>query len=105
MPKQYPKDVRDQAVRLVLDHRVDYDSDWAAIRVIAERLNIGAETLRRWVLRADVDAGARPGVTSTDLVRMKELERQVRELKRTNEILKAASVFFARELDPERRYS
>lgn len=105
MPKQYPKDVRDQAVRLVLDHRGDYDSDWAAIRAIAERLNIAAETLRRWMRRADVDAGARPGGTSVDQVRMKELERQVRELKRTNEILKAASVFFARELDPERRHS
>lgn len=101
MPKAYPKEIKDRAVRLVLDHRGDYSSQFEAIRVIAERLDIGVETLRRWVVQADVDAGGRPGVSSGESARIKELEKENRQLRRANEILKAASAFFARELDPQ----
>lgn len=105
MPKQYPKELKDRAVRLVLDHRGDYESQAEAIRVIAGRLDIGRESLRRWVVQADVDAGAQPGATTVEQERIKALEREVRELKRTNEILKSAASFFARELDPGHRSS
>ncbi len=103
MPKQYPKELKDRAVRLVLDHRDDYESTTDAIRVIAGRLDIGRESLRRWVAQADVDSGAKPGVSTAEQERIKALEREVRELKRTNEILKSAASFFARELDPGHR--
>lgn len=103
MPKQYPKELKDRAVRLVLDHRDDYESQTEAIRVISERLDISRESLRRWVIRADVDAGTKPGATTAEQERIKALEREVRELKRSNEILKSAASFFARELDPGHR--
>jgi transposase len=87
-------------VRLVLEHQHDYRSQWAAISSIAAKSGMTAETLRKWVRRAEVDGGARPGLTSTERDRLQELERENRELRRANEILKAASAFFARELDP-----
>jgi transposase len=85
---------------MVLDHQDEYPSQWRAIVTVAERLNIHPETLRTWVRREEVDEGRRPGVTSDEKARITELERENRELRRANEILKAASAFFARELDP-----
>ena len=101
-PGRYPVEVRERAVRLVLDHRGEYPSQWAAISSIAAKCGMTAETLRKWVRRAEVDAGARPGVTSDERRRLAELERENRELRRANEILKSAAAFFARELDPRR---
>jgi transposase len=100
MPKQYPRDLRDRAVRLVLEHRGDYATEWEAIGSIASKLGIGsAETLRKWVRQAEVDGGTRPGLSSEESAEIKRLKRENAELKRANEILKAASAFFAAELD------
>jgi len=93
-------EMRDRAVRLVLEHQGEYPSQWAAIGSIATKCGMTPETLRKWVRRAEVDGGARPGLTSDERRRLSELERENRELRRANEILKAASAFFARELDP-----
>ena len=97
---RYPAELRERAVRLVREHRGEHRSEWAAIQSVAAKLGMTPETLRQWLLREDVDQGRRPGVTSAERERIRELEREVRELRRTNEILKAASAFFARELDP-----
>jgi len=100
MPKQYPKELRERAVRLVAEHRSDYDSEYAAIRSIAAKLGIAsAETLRQWVRQAEVDSGQRPGVSSEESAEIRRLRAGVKELRRANEILKAASAFFAAELD------
>lgn len=100
MPKQYPRDLRERAVRLVLEHRGDYATEWEAIGSIASKLGIGsAETLRKWVRQAEVDAGRRAGVTSDESAELRRLKRENAELRRANEILKAASAFFAAELD------
>jgi transposase len=96
----YPREVRERAVRMVFEHRGEYPSQWAAITSIAEKFGMTAETLRSWVRLAEVDDGKRPGVTTAEAERIRELERENRELRRANEILKAASAFFARELDP-----
>jgi transposase len=101
--KRYPVEVRQRAVRPVFAQRSEYDSEWAAMTSIAEKFGIGPETLRKWVLKAEVDEGARPGLSSSEAQRIKELERENKELRRANEILKAASAFFARELDPQPR--
>jgi transposase len=101
--KRYPAEVQERAVRLVLEHRGEYETEWAAILSIAEKMGVGKETLRKWVRRAEVDDRLRPGVTSAEAQRIKDLERENRELRRANEILKAASAFFARELDPQPR--
>ena len=101
--KRYPAELRERAVRLVLEHRGEYETEWAAILSVAEKMGVGKETLRKWVRRAEIDDGLRPGVTSVEAQRIKELERENRELRRANEILKAASAFFARELDPQPR--
>ncbi|SCG74816.1 transposase [Micromonospora inositola] len=100
MPRQYPRDLRERAVRLVLEHRGDYGTEWEAIGSIAAKLGIGsAETLRKWVRQAEVDAGQRAGVTSDESAELRRLKRENAELRRANEILKAASAFFAAELD------
>ncbi len=89
---------------MVFDHRGSYTSENAAIRSIAEKIGCSAEALRTWVRRAQVDSGTRDGVTSEERARMKELERENRELRRTNEILRKASAYFAQaELDRRRR--
>ena len=93
-------EIRERAVRLVLEHQGEYPSQWAAISSIATKCGMTPETLRKWVRRAEVDGSARPGLTSDERRRLAELERENRELRRANEILKAASAFFARELDP-----
>lgn len=97
---RYPPEVRERAVRLVLEHRHDYPSQWAAISSIAAKCGMTTETLRKWVRRAEVDAGERAGLTTDERERLRSLERENKELRRANEILKAASAFFARELDP-----
>ena len=98
---RYPAEVRERAVRMVFEHEREHESQWAAIMSIAGKLGMTNETLRKWVRQAEIDGGARPGVSSVEAERVKELEREVKELRRANEILKAASVFFARELDPQ----
>jgi transposase len=98
---RYPDEMRERAVRMVFDHRHEYPSQWKAIESISAKLSINHETLRNWVRRAETDAGERPGVTTDERARIHELEREVKELRRANEILKAAAAFFARELDPQ----
>ena len=91
---------------MVAEVRPEYPSDWPAMVAVAKRLGIGsAETLRKWVRQAEVDGGARPGVTSEESAEVRKLRAEVRELRRANEILKAASSFFAAELDRPQRYS
>jgi transposase len=85
---------------MVLEHADDHESQWAAIVSISSKFGMTRETLRRWVRRAETDAGQRPGLTSDERQRVRELERENLELRRANEILKEASAFFARELDP-----
>jgi transposase len=97
--QKYPAELRERAVRMVFEHQGEYSSQWKAICAIAESLGVHRESLRVWVRRAETDAGQRPGLTSDERARMRELERENRELRRANEILKAASVFFATELD------
>jgi transposase len=98
-PKFSPE-VRERAVRMVLDHRGEYPSLWAAIESIAPKIGCVAQTLHEWVKQSQVDTGARPGTTSAEQDRVKALEREVKELRRANEILKLASAFFAQaELD------
>jgi transposase len=103
MPKKYPDEVRERAVRMTLDRVKDYPSMWAACRDLAPKLNVGPETLRKWVRQAQSDAGERTGPTSEELEEIKRLKRENRDLRETNEILKAAASFFARELDPRNR--
>ena len=96
----YPSELRQRAVRMVAEVTPDYPSQWAAITAVAQKLGIGtAETLRKWVRRAEVDGGVRAGVTTEELAEIKRLKRENAELRRANEILKAASAFFAAELD------
>jgi transposase len=97
----YPAELRRRAVRMVAEVRPQYDTEFAAITAVAEKLAIGsAETLRKWVRQAEVDTGERPGVSGEESAELKRLRRENAELKRANEILKAASAYFARELDP-----
>jgi transposase len=97
---RYSQEVRERAVRMVLEHRGEYASEWAAIQSVASKIGCSAETLRNWVRRTQVDAGSREGVTSEERARVKDLEREVRELRRANEILRKASAYFAQaELD------
>ncbi len=97
---RYPPELRERAIRLVREHRDEHSSEWAAIQSVAGKLGMTAETLRKWLRRDEVDRHDRPGVTGSERERIRELERENRELRRANEILKAASAFFARELDP-----
>ncbi|MGP8160123.1 MAG: IS3 family transposase [Candidatus Dormibacteria bacterium] len=90
----YPPEVRERAVRMVFDHQDEYSSQWKAVESISAKLSINHETLRIWVRRAETDAGQRPGLTTNERARMRELEREVKELRRANEILKSAAVFF-----------
>ena len=97
---QFSSEVRGRAVRMVFEHGSEYASQWEAIGSIAAKIGCTGETLRKWVRRAEVDAGRRGGVTSDERQRLKDLEREVRELRRANEILRKASAYFAAaELD------
>ena len=98
--KPFSPEVRERAVRLVREHQGEYPTQWAAITSIASKIGCSAETLRGWVRRAERDIGQRAGVTADERERLKVLEREVRELRRANEILRKASAFFAAaELD------
>ena len=98
--KRYSPEVRDRAVRMVFDHASEYGSQWEAIRSIASKIGCTGETLRTWVRKSEVDTGRRAGVPTEERVRIKELERENRALRQTNEILRKASAFFAQaELD------
>ena len=104
-PSKYPPELRERAVRLVFESKEDYPSEFEAIRSIAAKLGIGsAETVRKWVRRAEIDGGTRPGKTSEEIIEIRELKKGVAELRRANEILKSASAFFAAELDRPRRF-
>jgi transposase len=99
-PSQYSPEVRERAIRLVREQTPAHGSEWAAIRAIAEKLGCQPETLRRWTRAYERDTGERPGPTAADVARVKELERENRELRRANEILRKASAYFAQaELD------
>ena len=96
---RYPAEVRERAVRMVREHEGEYPSQWKAIESISKKLGVNHETLRIWVRRAETDAGERPGLTTDERARMRQLEKENKELRRANEILKAASAFFGAELD------
>ncbi len=97
---KYSPEVRERAVRLVMETKPQHESEWAAISSVASKIGCTAETLRKWLRQAERDTGNRPGLTTAERERVKELERENRELKRANEILRKASAFFAQaELD------
>ena len=99
-PTKYSPEMRERAVRMVREHGAEHPSQWAAIESIAAKLGCTSETLRRWVRQSERDAGQRPGVTTDERRRVKELERENFELRRANEILRKASAYFAQaELD------
>ena len=98
-PRKYPDELRERAVRLAVDARKDPATRPGALARIGGQLGINPETLRNWVTQAEIDAGSRPGTTTTEAERLSELEREVKELRRANAILRSASAFFAAELD------
>jgi len=101
--QRYPAEMRERAVRLVAEHKHDYPSEWQAIISIAQKLDMHPETLRTWVRRVEIDTGQRPGVTTDEREEMKRLKKENAELKRANEILKAAAHFFGAELDRQHK--
>ena len=103
-PSPYPPELRERAVRMVAEIRPNYPTEWAAMKAVAAKLGIGtAETVRSWVRRAQIDAGQRPGITTAEAEEIKRLKAENRDLREANEILKAATIFFTRELDPRNR--
>jgi transposase len=97
---KYSPEMRERAVRMVFEHRSEYPSQWAAIESIASKIGCAPQTLHTWIRQQDVDDGRRPGMSTLEAQRIKELERENRELRKANEILKLASAFFAQaELD------
>jgi transposase len=98
-PRKYPDELRERAVRLVFEVRRENESKRGAIARVGEQLGVNPETLRNWVKQAEIDTGQRPGTSTTDAARIAELERENKDLRRANAILKSASAFFAAELD------
>jgi transposase len=104
-PSSYPRELRERAIRLVIETKSEYPSEFAAIEAVARKLGIGSpESLRKWIRRAEIDSGRRPGVTTAESEQIKALKKENAELRRANEILKSASAFFAAELDRPYRY-
>lgn len=103
MPKKVDPALKDRALRMVADHRADYGSTTAVATAVADQLGIGKETVRRWVVQADIDAGDRPGTSSEESAEIRKLRAENRRLREDNEILRRASIFFAGELDPRNR--
>lgn len=103
MPKMVDPALKDRALRMVAEHRADYSSTTAVAKAVADQLGIGKETVRRWVVQADIDAGDRPGTTSEESAEIRRLKAENRRLREDNEILRKASIFFAGELDPRNR--
>lgn len=103
MPKKIDAKVKERCVRLVLDHLAEYPSLTAAAEAVAGREGVGKESVRRWVMQAQIDGGQRHGATSEELTQIRELKAKVRRLEEDNEILRRASIFFAGELDPRNR--
>ena len=104
-PSKYPRELRDRAVKMVVESTEDHPSEFEAIRSIASKLGIGSpETLRKWVRQAEIDGGERPGRTTAELAEIRRLKKENAELRRANEILKSASAFFAAELDRPHRF-
>ena len=104
-PSKYPAELRERAVRMVAELTPEYRSEFAAIRVVATKLGIGSEeTVRKWVRRAETDADPRLGPTSAEREEIRRLKKELAEVRRANEILKAAAGFFAAELDRPPRY-
>ena len=101
--KSYSPEVRERAIRLVIEHRDSYSSQWEAIKSIATKIGCTAETLRGWIRQNECDTGQRPGLSSEERQRIKALEREVRELRQANEILRKASAFFA-QAERDRRF-
>ena len=99
-PRKYSEEIKDRAVRMVFQVWRESGQRQGAVAAVAAKLGVNRETLRNWIRQAEIDGGQRPGISTADAQRIAELEREVRELRRANEILKAASAFFARELDP-----
>src|ERR671918_1396654 len=99
-PTRFSPEVRARAVRMVVEHEAAHDSQWAAMTSIAEKIGCSAETHRKWVRRAERDAGQRPGLTTEERERLKQLERENFELRRANEILRLASAYFAKAVEP-----
>lgn len=101
---RFSPEVRERAIRLVHEHRDEYASQWAAIQSIAEKIGCAPETLRAWIRQSERDRGVRPGLSTEEKARIKDLEKENRELRRANEILRKASAFFAQaELDRKRK--
>ena len=103
MPRRYDDDTKARAIRLVREHAEDYGSEWEAIKTVAGRLGMNPETLRKWLRQAEVDTGQVEGTTTTATRELRELKRKNTELERTIEVLKAATSFFVRESDLQRR--
>ena len=102
--KRYPPELKERAIRMVAEIRAEHDSEWAAMARVSQLLGVGApETVRKWVRRAEIDQGGRPGVTTEESAEVRRLRREVAELRRANAILRSASVFFAAELDRPQR--
>jgi transposase len=102
--RRYPPELRERAVRMVAEVRTSHATEWAAMRAVSELLGVGTtETVRKWVRQAQIDEGSRPGVSTEESAEVKRLKRENAELKRANGILKAASAFFAAELDRPQR--
>jgi transposase-like protein len=103
MPKKINQQLRERAVRLVREHRAEYSSTTAAAEAVARQLGVGKESVRRWVVQADIDGGLRAGSTGEESVEIRKLKAENRRLREDVEILRAATTFFAGELDPRSR--